>query len=186
MIGGDWTKVEPIQEGKRGLPAGGYVVKIIKVDNVAAKSYLLIEYDIAEGEHTGHYKELNDRFGFWGGSFIRSYKANAAGFFKAFLDAVEASNFGVKLATETGVDERKLPGLLVGVVLREEEYIKNNGELGTRLRVKEVLPVDRIRMGDFIVPEKKVLDEKPAAAPAVIDTTAANVDFESVTEDLPF
>lgn len=186
MIGGDWTKVEPIQEGKRGLPAGGYVIRITRVDNIQANSYLLMEYDIAEGEHAGHYKDLSDRFGFWGGSFVRSYKPKAAGFFKGFLDAVEASNPGVVLATENGVDESRLNGLLVGVVLREEEYIKNNGELGTRLRVKDVISADRIRKGDFIVPEKKVLSEKPASAPAVLDTTAANVDFEAVTEDLPF
>lgn len=188
MIGGDWTKVEPMQEGRRGLPAGGYVIRISKVENVAAKNYLLIEYDVAEGEHAGYYKDLSDRFGFWGGSFVRSYNQKASGFFKGFLDAVEKSNPGVTLATPYGVDETRLIGLIVGVVLREEEYIKNNGETGTRLRVKEVMEVDRIRKGDFTVPEKLRLGNAPSAdaAPAVIDTTQSNIDFDQVTEDLPF
>ena len=120
MIGGDWTKVEPMGNGGGKLPAGGYVIRITKAEDVPGKEYLLVEYDVAEGEYAGHYKDLFDRLGFWGGSFVRSYKPKARGFFKAFLDVLEASN-NVTLATPTGVDEQRLVGLLCGVVRGEEE-----------------------------------------------------------------
>ena len=192
MIGGDWTKVEPMGNGGGKLPAGGYVIRITKAEDVPGKEYLLVEYDVAEGEHAGHYKDLFDRLGFWGGSFVRSYKPKARGFFKSFLDTLEASN-NVTLATPNGVDEQKLVGLLCGVVLGEEEYIGNDGTLKTRLKVVTELPVDRIRAGEYTVPEKKKLD--PSKIPGgqsqtgtVRDTTAASVvdDFEQINVDLPF
>ena len=130
MIGGDWTNVTPMGNGGGKLPAGGYVIRITKAEDVPGKEYLLVEYDVAEGEYAGHYKDLEDRFGFWGGSFVRSYKPKARGFFKAFLDALEASN-NITLATPNGVDEQRLVGLLCGVVLGEEEYIGNDGTVKT-------------------------------------------------------
>lgn len=189
MINGNWKDVEPIDENRRRrLPAGGYVIRITNVENVAKKEYLKIEYDIAEGEHTGHYADLFERAKFWGGSFVRSYKESARGFFAGFLEAIEKSNPGVVLRSENGLDERQLIGKTVGAVLGEEEYIGNDGSLKTRLKVAKVMAADRIRAGDFTVPELKRL-ESVAAPPAsnVIDTTQPGPQgFEELTEELPF
>lgn len=190
MIGGDWTKVEAMNEGGSRLPAGGYVIRIRSVLNVVMKEYLTIEYDIAEGEYIGYYAALNERAHFWGGHFIRSYKKKAAGFFKSFLNAVEASNDNCVIATAEGVDENRLIGKALGVVLGEEEYQGNDGSVKKRLYVAAVLPADRIRSGDFTVPAFKKLESmNTPPTSGVIDTTVAvpsPESFAALEEDVPF
>lgn len=189
MIGGNWKNVEPIDESaRRGLPAGGYVVRIKDVQNVAGKEYLKLEFDIAEGEHRGYYADLFERAHFWGGSFVRSYKEKARGFFAGFLEAVEKSNDGLVLRTENGLDERQLIGKAVGAILGEEEYIGNDGSLKTRLRVVRVVPADKIRKGDFTVPEIKRLESvaAPEAANVVDMTQPIPTGFDELEKDVPF
>lgn len=192
MIGGDWNKVEAIDEGGGSrLPAGGYVARIRNVENVPGKQYLKIEYDIAEGDYRGYYADLFERAKFWGGHFVRSYKQSAAGFFKGFLNAVEASN-KVQIVQPNGdVDERQLIGKEVGVVLGEEEYIGNDGSIKTRLSVVKVMASDKIRAGEFTVPEKKKLESVAAPSGGVIDMTAPAAqeipqDFAQLEAELPF
>lgn len=71
---GEYTKLQP----------GGYICQITKVEDFSEKEYLKIEYDIADGEFKKYFKELSEKFNFWGGNFIRSYKDSALPFFKAF------------------------------------------------------------------------------------------------------
>ena len=59
--------------------------------------------------------------------------------------------------------EYTLEGKLIGLVLAEEEYRKNNGSDGTRLYVANIRSVEKIRKGDFIVPPKKLLQESGSA-----------------------
>lgn len=190
MIGGNWDEVKAIDENaRRRLPPGGYVVRIVNVYDVRAKEYLEIEYDIAEGDYTGYYNDLKSRFKFWGGKFIRSYKDKARPFFKGFIEAVEQSN-NVKLISERGIDETQLVGLLVGVVLGEEQYIGNDGSLKTRLKVAKVTTTDHIRKGEFIVPPLKTMESvKVPETSEVIDTTVdvpTPDSFEALEEELPF
>lgn len=191
MIKGDWADVKAIDENARKmLPVGGYVARITSVQNVAQKQYIKVDFDIAEGEFSGYYADLHKRKGFWGGSFVRSYKSTAQGFFKGFIVSVEESNEGLVLITDKGIDESKLEGKLVGVIMGEEEYMGNDGKVKTRIRVSKTTSVDKIRSGDFIVPERKVL-EQMVAPPAVdvIDTTVAipsPESFQELEDDLPF
>ena len=61
--------------------AGGYVLTIADVTDVPMDpktgkgDYLTIDYDLAEGEFAEYYYGKYKTFGFWGGHFIRSYKA---------------------------------------------------------------------------------------------------------------
>ena len=190
MIPGNWSKVEPIHEGeKKRLPAGGYVVRIKSVENVNQKEYIKVDFDIAEGEFAGYYADLYDRAHFWGGSLIRSYKTKAAGFFRGFLDDLTASNEGSTLIGDDGnVNELQFVGKAIGVVMGAEEYEGNDGTVKTRLKVRATVPVDRIRNGDFTVPELKKLstpDMVPAAD--VIDTTQPTPEgFDKLVDELPF
>lgn len=145
----DFVKVTP----------GGYVCRIMSIDDVEDREYLKIEYDISEGIHKGHYQDLYNSKGFWGGSFIRSYKEKALPFFKAFITAVENSNNGYKFDN----DESKLFGKVVGLVIGEEEYRKNDGSIGTRLYVDKTRSVEQVRKG-VEVPEVKRLKQDDAAA----------------------
>jgi hypothetical protein len=177
------------------LPAGGYICKITKVEDVPAKEYLRISFDIYEGEYRGWYRdqreELEDR-GYnasYIGTVIRSYKDSALGFFKAFIAAVDESN-GTQLGptVEGGLDEQKLVGCLIGFVISYEEYKKNNGSIGQRERVAYQKSIQKIRDGDFKVPDLKRLNGSNTAAASAGAQTAAQTftDLDDDDTDLPF
>ena len=150
--GGDFPRVTP----------GGYVIGIVAVEDVPEKEYLKITYDIAEGELKNYYYEMHQRTGYDLPCFYKSYKEKALGFFKAFIDAVIASNAGYTWNN----DERTLCRKLVGCVLREEEYRNRDGEIKVSLKPDVFYPVADIRAGKFDVPPKKTLSNAPSAAPA--------------------
>ena len=190
MIPGNWNKVKPIEEGRGpGLPAGGYVIRMRSPYNDISRQGLKIEYDIAEGEYTGYYAKLHERFpSFWGGSFFSSYKESAERFFRGFIEAVELSNPGVKIILEDGsIDETRMSGLLVGIILREEEDYSNSGEVKTYLRKYALVQADKIRSGDFKVPPKKLLEKKiTPEAGEVVDMSDPASTFEQIDAELPF
>lgn len=157
----DLTNVEAQQSGEFERPqAGGYIIQLGAVVDEPVKEYLRISYDIAEGKFKGYYTDMYQRTGYDLPKFIRSYKEKALGFFKAFIDAVEASNPQYKWNN----DERTLSRLYVGCVLREEEYINRSGELKTILKPDVFLPVLDIKSGRFEVKPCKKLSEGAGGA----------------------
>ena len=170
------ANVKEASDGNK-LPPGGYVCKYTKVEDVPEQEYLSMEFDIAEGEHKGHYKELEKERGFWGGRAIRSYKEKAKPFFKRMCSAVAKSNPGFVFdAGEQNADEKTLVGKLVGLVLAEEEYIGNDGNLKTRLYVHKECDVKEIREGKFKIPNLKELSAEAKGK------VASNNDFMNVPE----
>lgn len=148
---------------------GGYILEIVNVTDVPYNAqtgkgdYLKIDYDIAVGDFKGYYTSQNERFGGgkWFANVIRSYKEKALGMFKHFTNCVEESNPGFKWNWQ----EDKLIGCRFGATLQEEEYLNNEGEVRTKLVVKDIKTVKQIMDGDFKVPTTKKLD-KPVTAPA--------------------
>ena len=142
------------------LPVGGYIIKILAVDDVPEKEYLKIFFDINDGEKKGFFqkafKEDTRAEKKWpnAGSFIRSYKEKALPMFKGFTNAIENSNKGYKW----NFDEKSLVNKVVGVVIGEEQYLNQNGQVRTRTYVSAVRSVDTIKKGEFTVPELKKLD----------------------------
>lgn len=167
----DLTNVQEAGEFKQ-VKAGGYVLTITAAEDVAQKEYLKIELDIAEGENAFHFTDLYADKGFWGLSDVRSYKEKALPFFKGFITAVERSNDKYIFNS----DEETLRGKLVGAVLREEEYIKGNGTVGVRLKVDKYCSAERIREGEFTIPEK-VCVAKPADPFAGLNSTDEDAPF---------
>ncbi len=167
------------------LSAGGYICGITAVEDLENREYLKIEYDIAEGENKNYWRGLYEAKGFWGGSFIKSYKTKALPFFKGFITAVKGSNKGFKWEDDGANDEKTLVRKLVGLVLGEEEYTGNDGSTKTRLYVDSVHTIDKIKSGDFKVPEFKPLPGSTATT-----TSAANIpaDFVEILSDdgVPF
>lgn len=168
--------------------AGGYICKIIDVEDVPMNEqgkgdYLRIEYDIADGEFKGYYKEQNDRWGGnWNASFIRSYKEKAQGMFKHFINCVEKSNNGYNFDDCEWEDrEKTLIGKVVGLVLGEEEYKNNAGEIKTKLVVSQVKTVEDIKNGNFKVPAPKKLAVKNST-----NDFAGFTPIEDSSDDLPF
>lgn len=149
------------------LPIGGYVIRITDVKDEVAKNYLTITYDIAEGQYRGFYKDT-DADHVRSHQFIRSYKEAALGMLKAFISAVDKTNgtkFGESIE-ERGLDERQLVGKLLGVVIGEEEYESNQGELKTALKVRTCMEADKIRKGQFKMPELKKLEKDEGKIPS--------------------
>lgn len=169
-----------VQDEVRRPTAGGYAVRIIRVEDVKAKEYLRIEWDFAEGAFKGCNQKTYDAFGFWPTAKMQSYKEKALRFFKGFKTSVEMSNPNYVFRN----DPKSLEGKFVGVVLGEEEYLSNDGKVKTRLYVDSWRSGKAIRDGDFTVPPLKKLtgSDAPAAAPA-----GSNYGLlEDDDENLPF
>lgn len=167
----------------RSLPAGGYVCKITKVEDVVDKEYLYIEYDVAEGEYKDYYKELEETRGFWGGKCYRSYKETALPMFKRFCSAVTKSNSGYIFdGGSQNADETTLKGKLIGIVFGEEEYIKNNGDTGRRLYISYECDADKIRQRDYAPAKFKPLNNANMPA-ATVDLT---IDAPEGIDEIPF
>ena len=168
----DWDNVQETGGSRRGLPAGGYVCKIVSVKDEPQKQYLRIEYDVAQGDYKDYALDCEARNGFWPLTTIRSYKDRAIGFFKHFISAVEKSNRNYKWDW----NEQTLEGKFVGMVIGEEEYEKRDGKIGTRMVAKDTLSIYDIKDGKYSVPEPVKIQrtEKPS------------VDIEVDDGDLPF
>lgn len=178
------TNIDSVQEAgeSRRLPAGGYIVRYTKVEDVPAKNYLFMEFDIAEGEYSGYYEELYDRIDFWAGRCFRSYTEKALPMFKRMCSAVTKSNKGFIFDGNEHCDESTLVGKKVGMILGEEEYIGNDGSTKTRLYVAREISVDDVKAGKFKIPALKKLAE---------DTAKPNNDGlmnvpEGTDEEMPF
>lgn len=168
----DLTNVEAQHGGEFERPQpGGYIIQLGTVLDVPEKEYLKISYDIADGKLKGYYTDMYQRTGYELPTFIRSYKERALGFFKAFIDAVAASNPQYKWNN----DERTLTKLYVGCVLREEEYRNRSGELKTILKPDVFLPIADIRAGKFEVkPCKKLAEGAGGASNGFSGTQSVN------------
>lgn len=158
----NFDNITPTADRERLAP-GGYVLKITDVEDFPNKEYLRIIYDIAEGPEAGRYADEWGTEHPYAHAYLRSYKAEEwiVRRFKAFINAVEASNEGFKWAW----NESKLEGLIFGAVLALEEYENDRGEVKTRLYIPAVMSAERIRTGDYTVPDIKKLPRdtmKPA------------------------
>lgn len=178
----NWDDIQEQQPGEFDRPGpGGYIARIVHVEDNEEKEYLRIEWDFEEGGYKGANAETFNRAGFWPITLIRSYKPKALGFFKAFKTSVEMSNRGYVFdcANPAG-----LAGKLMGVVLGEEEYAKSTGEIGTRPYVYQVRSIKAIQGGDFDVPKLKRLtgEQAPAAKPSGQFQPVEELD----DDDLPF
>lgn len=173
----NWDDIEERQPGEFERPApGGYIARIVSVEDNEEKEYLRIEWDFEEGEHRGSNAATFNRAGFWPTVLIRSYKEKALGFFKAFKTSVELSNRGYVFdcANTQGLENK-----LMGVVLGEEEYVKKAGDIGTRLYVYQARTVKAIRDGDFKIPELKRMTQGQNER----CTMPASNDFSELNED---
>lgn len=169
--------------GKYNHPAGGFVCTITAASENQEEEYLEISYDIAEGEHAGHYEYSN---GFrryyaepkdpsWGNALAK------------FLTAVEDSNPGFSMdAWQRSWDCNALKGLKFGGVFRERKYTDNKGVDRTQPRFVFACGADRIRSNDFNVPEP--VDERVklgGSGSSVGGFTPNDLSFQPA-DDVPF
>lgn len=162
------------------LQPGGYVVKIlnVKIEPTDWGSRLAIQFDIAEGEFKGFFDKLykatpdeweNKK---WKGSMRLNIPHNTGdetkfkkslGYFKSQIQAFENSNANLHIDCERDWDENVLKGKLVGALFNEKEWEKD-GKTGWFTQCKRFVPVNDIRSGNFTIPKREELKNKPSTA----------------------
>lgn len=185
------TNWKDVDAGRPIPTKGGYICRIIAVEDDEQREYLKIHLDIAQGsELDGYYQDLYDRYGFYGLTHIRSYKETAKGLFKKFLKTLEECNQEF-IADDFDNEPEHLLGLTVGVVTQLRRYTKQNGLDGTQIRAKELVTTEDIMEHNFTVPEdiddRRITKQKPSFPEAdptkgFVDVTADGLEDEG----LPF
>ena len=176
----NWENIQESTSFKRLVP-NGYIVKVLKVEDHPDKEYLKIYFDIAKGDDKGYFKKQYDgdtrKERKWpnAGTFIRSYKDSAASMFKGFTNAIERSNKGY----QGNFDEKTLVNKVVGLIIADEQYQNQKGQVRVRNYVAAVRSVETIEKGEYEIPAlKELTTTKTTTAPANDPITDA--DFEAI------
>ena len=192
------------------LTPGGHICKIrgVRMEKTRnGKDMLVVAYDICEGgEFDDFFKEKYARAAkynlaaTWPGVYrvtLLNSEGSTNGFFKGFIEALEASNSGYNFKASNG-DERMMNGKLVGFNFGEEEYEytdRQTGEIkvGTSCKPQYAVSVERVREG-LIPPAKKHLENRasssssfPSSSFPASNNPPVNQGFTEVDDDeLPF
>ena len=178
----NWVFTESRAGGNSMLPAGGYVCRIVAVEDVPSREYVWIVYDVAEGEYAGRYSGMGAGDA-WKHRFTRSYKDSAESMFEDFISRLEESNrglFSVESWSRGGCIPEQFIGLEIGLVFGEERYTKNNGDDASRTVVSYVTAAQDIRNGDFKVPAPKDRREKVETAPTAAPSAGGSIYDEAI------
>ena len=164
----NWENIQESTSFKRLAP-NGYICKILKVEDHPEKEYLKIYFDIVKGDDKGYFKKQYDgdtrKERKWpnAGTFIRSYKDSAASMFKGFTNAVERSNKGY----QWNFDEKTLVNKVIGLIIADEQYQNQKGQVRVRNYVAAVRSVETIEKGEYEIPAlKELTTTKTTTAPA--------------------
>lgn len=155
----NWSNIQASSDGGfTPLPAGPYVATITDMSDNPSREYVEVVFDIAEGKHAGFYSDDWGKAHPYAHHFFLSYKESALGMLKGRLDAIAKSNpgfdpFAAWDAGRTDMFVRRL----VGINLQEEEYRRNDGEIGTRMNVCQIVDAQSVRDGKVKTREKKLL-----------------------------
>ena len=175
------------------LPAGGYIAKIIEVDDRKWAGHSepahLIHMDIAEGEHMGLYKKNNassdkDRWlTYWfaepGKGSPEWLLSKVGGIQISLMESNDTVNLG---------DPHSWKGKYVGVVVGDEEAESNSGTVYTRPYVSYICSTIRIRKGEnqpggYKIPKLKRLE---TITPKPLSSTEMPDSFSAAEDDIPF
>lgn len=148
----DFDKVEAKgMDDFRGLPIGAYecVIKDARLNHneETGKNTLKISIDIASGEYKDYFLKAYetdtrvDRK--WNNNAVRylAYEGDNVAYFKGFLTVIENSNIGYKWDW----DETKLKGKKVCGVFQYEEYEKQDGTKGIKVRLSKFRSLDKLK-----------------------------------------
>lgn len=153
--------------------AGGYVCIIRHVEDHPDKEFIHLEVDIAEGKFKGYAAETAERAGFWPLRCNRFYGGKSVGYFKAFIEAVEATNKNYRWDW----NEQSLVNKGVGIVFREKEYVARDGSIRKSIEPYEFKTAAQIRDGDFTVPAPKPVNPAATAPATFIDDSGDELPF---------
>lgn len=148
----DFDKIEAKgMDDFKGLPIGAYecVIKDARINHneITGKNTLKISVDIASGEYKDFFKkayENDTRIDKkWNNNAVRylAYEGENVSYFKGFLTIVENSNPGYKWNwEESTLRDKKLVG-----VFQYEEYEKQDGTKGVKVRLSKFRSLDKLK-----------------------------------------
>lgn len=194
----DFDKIEAKgMDDFRGLPIGAYECVIMDArvnhNEQSGKDTFKVSVDIASGEFKDYFRKMYendtriDRK--WNNNAVKylSYTGDNVAFFKGFIKTIENSNIGYVWDW----DETKLKGKKVCGVFQYEEYEKQDGTKGIKVRLSKFRSLDKlgkIEVSDSV----KMLDGTYVDYEEYIKSKNSEPfsDFENVVEikdsDLPF
>lgn len=175
------------------LPIGGYVLEIKNVEEKVTDwgKRLVIQFDIAEGEQKDFYmknwKAQTSEDKKWKGNYSLNVPAGDGSQddewkvrrFKTVMMAIEESNPGY----HWDWNENGLKGKKIGGIFNDKEY-EFNGRTGLFTNCHSLVDVEKIRSGNFTVPEPTLL-KRTTGNPMTIDAGFVNIP-DGIDEDLPF
>lgn len=151
------------------LPAGGYVVKIMKAQlgryENSGNEYLELTFDISEGQYNGFYRKQYEESQFEPKKYKGTIRINlpkedgseqdgwTIRTLKTQMTAIEDSNEGYTWEW----DENTLVGLTAGLLFRNKEY-EYNGKQGFWTEPFRFIAAEKVRSGDFTIPKDKLLN----------------------------
>lgn len=160
----NYDSAKAMTQGGNRLVPGGYICEIKAADYIQASgsagARIIIHYDIAEGEYkdywTNQYKNNTNEDKKWKGNYTlwmpddsgdeKDQRANRI--LKTFVEAVEESNAGY----HWDWDESKLKGKKLGLIICNK-FWSFNGKTGFAPEVNFCVTVDKIKAGDFTIPD---------------------------------
>ena len=175
------------------LPKGGYVLVIKGAEVLQNRigDYIKISADMYEGEYiqffTREYKNQQSEDKKWHCNYLLNIPKDDGSEqdgwtkrkFKTFTEALEESNEGYHFDW----DEQKFKGKLIGGLFNEREYEGRDGVVRRSTNWANVCTVDKIREGNFTIPDDKLL--KGSANPAPASVTFMDIP-DGIDDELPF
>lgn len=148
----DFDKVEAKgMDDFRGLPIGAYecVIKDARINHneQSGKDTFKVSVDIASGEYKDYFQKMYeadtriDRK--WNNNAVRylAFSGDNVAYFKGFITTVENSNVGYTWDW----DETKLKGKKVCGVFQYEEYEKQDGTKGVKVRLSKFRSLEKMK-----------------------------------------
>ena len=148
----DFDKVEAKgMDDFRGLPIGAYECVIMDArvnhNEQSGKDTFKVSVDIASGEFKDYFRKMYendtriDRK--WNNNAVKylSYTGDNVAYFKGFITTVENSNANYKWDW----DETKLKGKKVCGIFQYEEYEKQDGTKGIKVRLSKFRSLDKMK-----------------------------------------
>ena len=148
----DFDKIEAKgMEDFKALPIGAYECVIMDArvnhNEQSGKDTFKVSVDIASGEFKDYFRKMYendtriDRK--WNNNAVKylSYTGDNVAYFKGFITTVENSNVGYKWDW----DETKLKGKKVCGVFQYEEYEKQDGTKGIKVRLNKFRSLDKLK-----------------------------------------
>ena len=148
----NWNEVEAKgMDDFRGLPIGAYecIIKDARINHneQSGKDTFKVSVDIANGEYKDYFQKMYeadtriDRK--WNNNAVRylAFSGDNVAYFKGFITTVENSNVGYTWDW----DETKLKGKKVCGVFQYEEYEKQDGTKGVKVRLSKFRSLEKMK-----------------------------------------